>query len=263
MFTPARWLQFQLGADTGCGAVLSTPESGHAHAGYLVIDLMPPSSARAGLEVVQSKHLYYEQTCRCGHRSRAEPGQCADDPAWTVRLSERHLAGAMLVALICALSLRMRLSRRRIQEFFADWFDLQLSVASINQCLHEAGRAVEPVVEKQLLAELRASDLLHADETSWKEHGQLLWLWVFTSATTTVFAIGRRTQELLHGLLGTALAGWLMSDGYWAYRDDDNRLRCLAHLVRKARGLEDSLDRQARDFGNALRHCLETVMAAV
>ncbi len=30
-----------------------------------------------------------------------------------------------------------------------------------------------------------------------------------------------------------------MSDGYWAYRDYDNRLRCLTHLLRKARGLED------------------------
>ena len=247
----------------GCGAALSTPQSGCAHAGYLVIDLRPPSAERTGLEVFQSKHLYYEHVCHCGHRSRAAPGHSGDDAAWTVCLSERHLAGPMLVALICALSLRMRLSRRRIQEFFADWFALQLSVATINQCLHEAGRALEPVVEEQLLAEIRASDLLHADETSWKEHGQLLWLWVFTSATTTVFTIGRRTQELLQGMLGTALAGWLMSDGYWAYRDYDNRLRCLTHLVRKARGLEESLDRQARDFGKALRQCLETVMEAV
>jgi hypothetical protein len=242
---------------------LSVAEGGRAHAGYLVIDLMPPSSERAGLEVFQSKHLYHEHDCHCGHRSRAEPGHCADDPAWTVALSERHLAGPMLVALICALSLRMRLSRRRIQEFFADWFGLQLSVATINQCLHEAGRAVEPVVEEQLLAEIRDSDLLYADETSWKEHGQLLWLWVFTCASTTVFTIGRRTQELLHGMLGTAIEGWLMSDGYWAYRDYDNRLRCLTHLLRKARGLEDSLDRKARDFGESLRRCLETVMDAV
>jgi hypothetical protein len=54
-----------------------------------------------------------------------------------------------------------------------------------------------------------------------------------------------------------------MSDGYWAYRDDDNRLRCLAHLLRKARGLEDSLDRQAQAIGEQLRTCLEQVMAAV
>jgi hypothetical protein len=169
----------------------------------------------------------------------------------------------MLVALICALSLRMRLSRRRIQEFFADWLGLQLSVATINQCLHEAGRAIEPALEEQLLAEIRDSDLLHADETSWKEHGRLLWLWVFTCATTTVFTIGRRTQELLHGVLGTAIDGWLMSDGYWAYRDYDKRLRCLTHLLRKARGLQDSLYRRAQDFGEALRCCLESVMEAV
>jgi hypothetical protein len=248
---------------TGCGAALPVADSGRAHAGYLVIDLVAPSSERAGLEVFQSKHLYYEHDCPCGHRSRAEPGHCSDDPAWTVALSERHLAGPLLVALICALSLRMRLSRRRIQEFFADWFGLQLSVATINQCLHEAGRAVEPIVEEQLLAEIRESDLLYADETSWKEHSQLLWLWVFTCTTATVFTIGRRTRELLHGVLGSALDGWLMSDGYWAYRDYDNRLRCLTHLLRKARGLEDSLDRQAQDFGKALRHCLETVMDAV
>jgi transposase len=247
----------------GCGAALAMADASRPYAGYLMIDLVAPSSERAGLEVFQSKHLYYEHDCPCGHRTRAEPGHCAGDPAWSVALSERHLAGPMLVALICALSLRMRLSRRRIQEFFADWFALQLSVATINQCLHEAARALEPVVEEQLLAEIRDSDLLHADETSWKEHGQLLWLWVFTSATTTVFTIGRRTQELLHGMLGTALDGWLMSDGYWAYRDYDNRLRCLTHLLRKARGLEDSLDRQARDFGKTLRRCLQTVMDAV
>ena len=247
----------------GCGAPLAMTDIGRAHAGYLLIDLMPPSSERAGLELFQDKHLYYEHECHCGHSTRAEPGHCAGDSAWTVALSERHLAGPMLVAMICALSLRMRLSRRRIQEFFADWFGLQLSIATINQCLHEAGRAVEPVVEEQLLAEIRNTDLLHADETSWKEHGQLLWLWVFTCASTTVFTIGRRTQELLHGMLGTAIDGWLMSDGYWAYRDYDNRLRCLTHLLRKARGLQDGLDRNAREFGGALRHCLETVMDAV
>jgi hypothetical protein len=213
----------------------------------------------------KAAHERIDQTPDCSSRppsSRAEPGHCGDDPSWTVALSERHLAGPMLVALICGLSLRMRLSRRRIQEFFADWFGLRLSVATINQCLREAGRAIEPVVEEELLAEIRDSDLLHADETSCKVHGQLPWLGVFTCATTTVFTVGRRTQELLHGVLSTTTDGWLMSDGYWAYRDYDNRLRCLTHLLRKAQGLEDSLDRTARDFREALRRCLETVMDA-
>jgi hypothetical protein len=246
-----------------CGAALTGANEERTHSACLVIDLRELSADRAGLQVIQTKQIYHERHCQCGHWTRAEPGHCAEDAQWSVALSERHLIGALLVALICALSLRMRLSRRRIQEFLHDWLGLQLGVATINQCLHEAARALEPVVEEQLLAEVRNSDLLHADETSWKEHGRLLWLWVFTTATTTVFTIGRRSQELLHGVLGTVIDGWLMSDGYWAYRDYDNRLRCLSHLLRKARGLEDSLDRQARSFGTALRASIETVMDAV
>ncbi|MEJ2389355.1 MAG: hypothetical protein P8Y27_19225, partial [Chromatiaceae bacterium] len=51
--------------------------------------------------------------------------------------------------------------------------------------------------------------------------------------------------------------------GYWAYRDYENRLRCLTHLLRKARGLEESLDREAQRFGQALRMTIEAIMEAV
>jgi hypothetical protein len=248
---------------TACGSLLSAADGERVDSAHYVIDLMPPASGRTGLEAIQTKQVYHARRCGCGHWTRAEPGEGDREEGWAVALSERHLAGPLLVALICALSLRMRLSRRRIQEFLTDWLGLSLSVASINQCLHEAGRAVSPVVEEQLLAEVRASALLHADETSWKERGNLLWLWVFTTATTTVFLVGRRSQELLHRVLGAVLHGWLMSDGYWAYRDYDNRLRCLTHLLRKARGLQESLDGQAQRFGMALRCRIEAVMSAV
>jgi len=246
-----------------CGAALAPGDSGRCVHAHLVIDLREPDPERPALEVLQVKHAYYERHCTCGHRTRAEPGHVPGDADWGVALSEHHLLGARLVTLFCALALRMRLSRRRIQEFLGDWLGLELAVATINQAVHELARAAEPVVEEQLIAELRAAGLVHADETSWFEHGRLVWLWVFTSATTTVFTIGRRSKEVLGDVLGALFHGWLMSDGYWAYRDYDNRLRCLAHLLRKARGLEESLDRQARAVGQHLRTCLEQVMAAV
>jgi len=246
-----------------CGNVLAAAGSARCVHAHLVLDLRASDPGRNALEVIQIKHAYHEQDCACGHRTRAEPGHTPGDASWSVALSERHLVGPRLAILICALALRLRLSRRRIREFLADWLGVDVSVATINQCVHETARAVEPVVQEQLLAELRAEELLHADETSWFEGAQLLWLWVFTSATTTVFTIGRRSQAVLISVLGELFSGWLMSDGYWAYRDYDNRLRCLAHVVRKARGLEESLDRQARHVGQQLRACLEQVMQAV
>jgi len=121
------------------------------------------------------------------------------------------------VVFIVALTQRMRLSRARVQEFLRDWLGLQLSTSTINQCVHEAGRAVEPVVEAQLLQTVRNVELVYADETSWKQDGQLLWLWVFTCATATLFIVGRRTRAIVSQVLGETFRHWLMSDGYPVY----------------------------------------------
>ena len=246
-----------------CGQPFSADAPSRTYTGRYELDLTDPSSASPGLEVVHTKPLYRECQCSCGHWTRAEPGRCEKEAGWQVELTQWHLAGPRLVALICALSLRLRVSRRGIREFLADWLGVKLGIACINQCLHEAGRAVEPVVERDILPAIRAAELVHADETGWKENGTLLWLWVLTCTTTTLFCIGRRSRETLLRLLGKDFLGWLMSDGFWAYRDYDQRLRCLAHLIRKARGLEQSLNRQARLFGAKTLELIENLLDQV
>jgi len=245
-----------------CGAPLGEELECRPYGAHFVIEVVPPDGGR-GLVLQQTKHTYLETRCHCGHCTRAQPGHVAGEADWTVALSERHLAGPTLVTLICALALRMRLSRARIREFLYDWLGLELGVATINQCIHEAGRAVDPVVQGEVLSAVRESELLHADETSWKEGGRLVWLWVFTCASVTLFTVGRRTREVLDRVLGEAFAHWLMTDGYWAYRDYDWRLRCLAHLIRKARGLKESLDQRAQPFGTQVLDVVETLMQAV
>ncbi|NOQ81599.1 MAG: transposase [Methylophaga sp.] len=58
-----------------------------------------------------------------------------------------------------------------------------------------------------------------------------------------------RSAELLNNLLGDNFNGWLMSDGYTVYRKYLSRLRCWAHLLRKAKGLNESLNKDAQFFG--------------
>jgi hypothetical protein len=181
---------------------------------------------------------------------------------WQVALNEWHLVGPQLMALIVFLSKRMRGSRARVQEFLWVWLGLHLSTGTINQCIHEAGRAVEPI-EDQLVDEIVQAALVHIDETSWKESGEALWLWVFSTVTVTLFLIGYRNREMIDNVLGELFAGWLMSDGYSAYRFFKKRLRCWAHLQRKARGLEQSLVRDARRFGAKARKLLDTLIKAV
>jgi transposase len=159
-----------------CSAPLGEELEHRRYTARFELDVVPPDGAKC-LVLRQTKHTYLETRCHCGHCTRARPGRAAGEANWTVELSEWYLAGPTLVALICALALRMRLSRARIQEFLHDWLGLELGVATINQCIHEAGRAVHPVVQGEVLRAVRETDLLHADETSWKEGGRLLFGW--------------------------------------------------------------------------------------
>jgi hypothetical protein len=245
-----------------CGQALEA-EAFIARTGLYVLDVEHTAGdGLQGLQVRHDKHLYGEISCPCGHVNRTEPGRCPAEPLWEVQLSEWHLVGPMLLSLIVCLSQRMRLSRRRIQEFLRDWLGVTLSTSTINQCIHEAGRAVEPI-EEQLVEELQQASLAYADETPWKEWGQFLWLWVITSSSVCLYFIGYRSQEILANVFGEGFVGWLMSDGYQVYRQFRHRLRCWAHLQRKAKGLKDSLNGEARAFGQATDALLNDLIKAI
>lgn len=123
-----------------------------------------------------------------------------------------HLAGPTVVALNGAQAWPMRLSRACIQVFLHGWLGLALGEATINRCIHEAGRAVYLVSSRQLQGAVRSSDLLHAGETRWKEPGRLLLLWMFTGTSATLLTVGKRIpSRCMHNrVLGQTCAPWLI-----------------------------------------------------
>ncbi len=230
-----------------CGAKFNENSTFKCFTGLYVLDIILSACSVLGISLSHIKHLYYEAECECGHVTQCSPGRCEPEDGWTVELTEWHLCGPMLVAFIVCLSKRFRLSRRRIREFCNDWLGIKLSVGVINQCIHEAGRAVSPV-EEELVEQIQDSGLLHIDETGWLQHSSKLWLWVFTTATVCLFMVGPRTKAMVQRIL-SIYTGWLMSDGYNAYRHYGKRLRCWAHLIRKLKGLEESVNKEAQAFG--------------
>jgi IS1 family transposase len=246
----------------GCGWPFPVGTEGAVYTGFQEVDLRWGEAATAGLRLWVVDHRYHEVTCACGHCTRAVPGQGAVDPLLTgLELREGRLVGPGLATLIVALSKRFRLSHRRIQEFLQDWLGVTLSTGTIHQTVQEAGAAVAPA-EAELVAAVHGSGWLHSDETPWPEQGRPGWLWVFTAATVTLYYIAGRGRELLDNLL-EGFTGWLMTDGWGAYRHFPRRLRCWAHLRRKAQGLADSYHRDVRAFGRQVRDHLQTLMAAV
>jgi transposase len=222
------------------------------HWGYYQFEL---NRQGQGFTIECQLHHYYGATCECGHHSQAMPaqGECSEVEGRKVQLQlqEHVLVGPMLASFIASLSVRYRLSRVKIQEFLWDWAGVELSIGSIDRSIREAGFACRPVVEA-LIEELQAADLLHIDETPWYESGHLCWLWVAVSQLSVIFFIGPRTKEQLLQVISTAFIGWLVSDGYGAYRWYDKRQRCLAHLIRKALALSQAVDAEARQLAQWL-----------
>jgi hypothetical protein len=245
----------------GCGQPLAKDAPAVCYTGHQAIDLERGGPDAPGLKLRVVDHRYEEVTCACGHHTRAEP-QRTDTGLEGVVLSEWRLIGPGLAALIVALDQRYHLSRVRICEWLWDWLGLAFSPGLIHDTLREAAAALEPL-EEVLIEEIQRGELLNADETPWPEQGRkALWLWVFLTTTTTFFVIAGRGKATVTRMLAH-FTGHLMSDGWFCYRDYPHRLRCWAHLLRKAQGLIDCYDADGRVFGHLVLTTLERLIEAV
>jgi hypothetical protein len=232
-----------------CGKKIAVPEGICPYMGHYVFEI---ENTPSGIRIFCILHHYYAVTCECSHENTARPGEGnisgIGGRKKELKLTEYVMAGPMLATFIAALSVRYRLSRVKIREFLAYWLSTELSVGTIDRCIREAGVACFPVVE-ELIEEMQKEGIVHLDETPWYEKGSLKWLWVAISKLTAVYLIGTRKKEELLKLITTTFIGWLISDGYGAYRDREKRQRCLAHLIRKAIALTGAVDEKARKMG--------------
>ena len=247
-----------------CNACLGDYEAQVAWTAFCTIDIAENIPGKAGITLTNTKHIFFETKCDCGHHNREEPYAAMPDVAWPkTTLSEWRLVGSRLAAMIVLLSKRHHNSRRLIREFFLNFLRLELSVGTIDQTIREAGRSVAPL-EEELIREIEEAALAYVDETSWKEAGVLRWLWVFRTLTVVFFMVGKRDRTIFCTLLlNGRFKGIVMSDGWVVYREYANRLRCWAHLIRKARGLSESYHTKAADVGLQMLALFTTFQNAI
>ena len=239
-----------------------------AYTGFQTVNIEFGHTDLPGVQLSNIQHIYYTGFCpNCGLENRSEPRRApADTSDWKdVGMTEWRLIGPDLAALIVYLSMDMRVTRRKVRQFMQDVFGLKLSVGTLQNCIVESARALSPV-EEQLIEGLCSESLMHADETSHNEAGTKLWLWVFITSSTALFLIGYRTKEIFNNLFDAftpEFNGHLMTDGYSLYRTHLKRLRCWAHLLRKAKGLGDSYTKTSKVYGKQIHDTLDSLINAV
>lgn len=161
---------------------------------------------------------------------------CPDCGAFTrASLPQGVPAGAFgprLQATIVLLSGVYRMSKRSVESVLADFFHIPISLGSICACEAAVSAALAQPVDEAWQA-AQSADVLHADETGWRQNNNKAWLWVAATSVATVFMIhAKRGQEAARELVG-AFAGVLVSDRWGGYNFYSGvRQWCWAHLRR-------------------------------
>lgn len=181
-----------------------------------------------------TQHQYLERRCPlCGKRWVPKP-----DLANQVLGQGRF--GIELLCLIAALREEGRLPVRVIQWYLATVHGLTLSMGAIVAAGHTVAKCGRAALE-EIRAQVRASPVVHADETGWREAGHNGYAWTFSTPTERYFIHGNRAKAMVDEALGEEFRGVLVSDFYAAYHHYDGwKQRCWAHLlqdIHELRGL--------------------------
>jgi transposase len=162
----------------------------------------------------------------------------------------RYGYGPRLTALIGELSGAQRGSCSAVQEFCTSVLGVPISQGGIQRCVDGVSHAIQPHYEA-IAEQARAAKVNYVDETAWYQHGVLAWLWVMVNTTFALFRVQAGRDRTAFAALIERWTGLLVSDGYGVYQHwVHGRQTCLAHLIRRARGLSERKEPELAKFGH-------------
>jgi transposase len=101
-----------------------------------------------------------------------------------------------------------------------------------------------------MAVQARRAPVHDMDETGWYRHGVLVWLWVMVHTTVALCKVQTSRSHTAFEAVMAHWAGILVSDGYTVYqRWVHGRQTCLAHLIRRARGLAERQEPELAQCG--------------
>ena len=214
--TPTRQVEHVVEHCPDCGTQLS---GGWTHRTREVIEL-PQVPAEV------TEHVHVARICP-GCRRRCLPPTQLDG----VVMGKQRL-GVNLLSLIATLREEGRLPIRSVQWYLDTVHQLRLSVGAIVSAIHRTAQRAQPAVAG-IVDRIRASPVVHADETGWRQSGANGYVWTFSTPTERYFLRRGRGKAVVDEALSDAFSGVLVSDFYAAYHHYDGpKQRCWAHLLR-------------------------------
>ncbi len=149
--------------------------------------------------------------------------------------------GPRAAALATDLNKRLGIPAAKTCAVLNEHFSLKLTPGGLVHLQARLAQRLTPSYD-ELVALIRKSPVVHADETSWWVGGPGYWLWVFTNPKLTFYRVDQsRARDVVLDVLGDAYDGVLVSDCLAAYEHLSCRQqKCYAHHLKAiARAAED------------------------
>jgi hypothetical protein len=145
------------------------------------------------------------------------------------------------VAKSVAIYLRYRIgiSYRKTALVFRDLFGLSFVPASAVGFDRKAATRGAPLHD-DLREKIRMSEVVHADETSWRNDGTGHYVWFAGNEKLAFFHIAKsRSAEVAQAIFGKNYEGIVVRDRYAAYNGIGSQWQsCLAHIITKAKEIK-------------------------
>ena len=204
-----------------CGTVDLTPENTiHSHIQEDIV--VKP-------QTVVTEYLHEEAFCPRCNRSVVGAGPDEIPNAYLGPLA-KSTAGYLRYGI--------GISYRKVQRILEDLFGIACVPASLvgfdNKAAKRGAALYEDIREK-----VRSSDVVHADETSWRNDGKGHFVWFAGNDELAFFHIDRhRSADAAKMVFGEDFGGVLVRDRYAAYNGIGKDFQaCLAHIITNAKAI--------------------------
>lgn len=184
---------------------------------------------------------YRGQCPHCGEVQSTHPLKTSDASG-----AAQAQLGPRAQALAATLNKQHGLTMRSTCRVLHQVAGLRLSPGGLAQVVQRVGHKAEAPSDA-LVVDIRAAAAVFVDETSWYLGGPGPWLWVFTTATETVYRVEPgRGRDVVTDTLGPDFTGVLVSDCLASYENVPYRThKCIAHhlkAIAEARQRRDTAD---------------------
>jgi transposase len=197
----------------------------------------------------------------CGQCQRRVQGRHPDQTSEALGAAAVQI-GPNALGLAAEMKHGLGVSYGKVVRLLETSWGLQVARSTVARADARLANRLAPTYQ-QLLLRLRASAVVHADETGWKVAGRTAWLWVFTNDDLSVYTIDpTRAHEVVERILGEDFAGVLGCDCFLAYDalKTYTQSKCAGHLLRRSAEISESKSGRAVRFSQQVARVLRAAI---